>query len=245
MSVCDDGYSKADTVTRASVDVLNSLMVDGARKFNAQQFSVLNSWDWDDVHSKMVLAQQWANEPWLIMDSPTVFYAEATCKKAPLAMERFHELMDTINAIEKDMQTKGPLAPVAKQRPRTPKHEKLAPPPPPRPPSKRHYEIEADDADTDQTLKKHKVDDDDDDEHWETTEFDVKNWKYVLNDARVDHVAQKELWLLAQMSEDGKVASNSIIAKILKKAADGETFNNASAFVHTACKNARHRLSWE
>ena len=54
--------------------------------------------------------------------------------------------------------------------------------------------------------------------------------------------ASKELFLLAQLSEQGYQESNSIIAKLLKKKADSETIANVSAFVHRCVVNARTSL---
>ena len=79
-------------------------------------------------------------------------------------------------------------------------------------------------------------------EEWQTLDFDVNHWVNTLVQFGVDTGAQKSLFLLAQLGENGAWEANAIISKLLKKAADGEEIRNASAIVHTSCKAARHQL---
>ena len=79
-------------------------------------------------------------------------------------------------------------------------------------------------------------------EEWQTLDFDVNHWVNTLVQFGVDQGAQKSLFLLAQLGEDGAWQANAIISKLLKKSADGEEIRNASAIVHTSCKAARHQL---
>ena len=78
--------------------------------------------------------------------------------------------------------------------------------------------------------------------NWESFEFDVESWKELLDDGNVDLNARRDLFLLAQYGEEGKKAANDILFKLVKKLTDGVPMNNASAFVHSCVKNARHRI---
>ena len=77
----------------------------------------------------------------------------------------------------------------------------------------------------------------------ETTTFDVRNWKNVLNEFNVDETATNELFLLSQMSHDGARHANWIISKLLKKKADGQDIYNPSAFVHSAVLKSRYQVT--
>ena len=60
----------------------------------------------------------------------------------------------------------------------------------------------------------------------------------------VDLAARISLASLAQMSEVGYVAGNSIITKLLKRVAQGEVLDGPSAFVMKSCQNAKQSLDW-
>ena len=68
-------------------------------------------------------------------------------------------------------------------------------------------------------------------------------WDDCLQMWGVDEAARMSLYLLAQHSDAGKRAANSIIAKLLKKASRGEHVESPSAFVSTCVGNARDVLS--
>ena len=59
----------------------------------------------------------------------------------------------------------------------------------------------------------------------------------------VDTAARMSLASLAQMSEAGYLAANSIITKLLKRVAQGEVLDSPSAFVSKSCQNAKQSLS--
>jgi hypothetical protein len=77
---------------------------------------------------------------------------------------------------------------------------------------------------------------------WQSLDFSVEKWVATLRNFGVDDLAQKSLFLLAQLGDEGAKKANSVVAKLLKKAADGEQINNASAMVHSCCKSARHQI---
>ena len=80
-------------------------------------------------------------------------------------------------------------------------------------------------------------------EPWETTTFDIRNWKNVLNAFKVDDTAINELFLLSQMSHDGARHANWIISKLLKKSADGQELYNSSAFIHKSVLKSRYQVT--
>ncbi len=79
-------------------------------------------------------------------------------------------------------------------------------------------------------------------EPWASFDATPEAWKSVLDEHEVDTVAQQELFLLSQHSEEGWKAANSVLGKLLKKSADGAMPRKPSAFVHTCVQNARHLL---
>ena len=69
-------------------------------------------------------------------------------------------------------------------------------------------------------------------------------WAPVLADKfGCDEESIMELACLAQLSPAGYEGANTVVSKMLKKLSDGETFNNPSFFLHSACLAARHRIS--
>lgn len=67
-------------------------------------------------------------------------------------------------------------------------------------------------------------------------------WYSELKTIGCDDTSIKELFCLAQVSDDGRLSANQIIAKFLKKQADGEELRKPSALLHTCVKNARHDM---
>ena len=111
--------------------------------------------------------------------------------------------------------------------------------------AKRRHEM--DNYKWDNTVKKKYRRDELDNATWATIEFDLEVWKDTLVEFGVDDGAMKSLFLLAQLTtvEDprvGAVAANAVINKLLKKQADGDWLDKPSAFVHSACRNARHAI---
>ena len=77
---------------------------------------------------------------------------------------------------------------------------------------------------------------------WATFESNPVSWYTFLKDHTVDDNAIAEIFLVAQLSEAGWWAANAILAKLAKKAADGEVVQNSSGFVHRCVHNARAQL---
>ena len=68
-------------------------------------------------------------------------------------------------------------------------------------------------------------------------------WDGCLRQWNVDETARMSLYLLAQHSEAGKQAANSILAQFLKKESRGEHGISPSAFAATCVGKARTFLS--
>ena len=59
-------------------------------------------------------------------------------------------------------------------------------------------------------------------ESWERLDFDPRAWSAVLRRAGVDDTARMELFLLAQLGEEGKREANTVISKVLKHQGRGD-----------------------
>jgi len=70
-------------------------------------------------------------------------------------------------------------------------------------------------------------------------------WRVVLQEHNVDQTAQDSLWLLSSMSVQGHYEACNVIWKLIQKKSQGQTFANASNFVHTACNNAKRMMDGE
>lgn len=71
-----------------------------------------------------------------------------------------------------------------------------------------------------------------------------KAWKEVLNEFGCDDTSQQELYALSQQGEEEYRFCNGILAKLLKKQADGDRLHNSSAFLHSCVRNWRNRHQW-
>ena len=73
-------------------------------------------------------------------------------------------------------------------------------------------------------------------EDWVSFENDATRWNSLLLDLDCDTASRMSLFALAQ---NNKRAANGIIWKLVKKIADKQEINNASAFVHSSVKRTR------
>ena len=69
-------------------------------------------------------------------------------------------------------------------------------------------------------------------------------WWQALEEFGVDDFAKKGLFGLAQSSDAGRSAAFGIMAKLWKKASDGETIDKPSAFVWTCVKKTWDKAGW-
>ena len=58
----------------------------------------------------------------------------------------------------------------------------------------------------------------------------------------LDEISIQEIMLLASLSKEGWWGANAILAKLAKKAADGDKVRNPSAFAHSCVKNCRDSM---
>ena len=70
-----------------------------------------------------------------------------------------------------------------------------------------------------------------------------------MRDFNLDRDALKSLVLLAQLSDEGFRASNSIMAKLYQKKMNWDPLENPSAFVFSSVRKARNKIDpwfeWE
>ena len=74
---------------------------------------------------------------------------------------------------------------------------------------------------------------------WARLVFDPRAWKTTLEEHNVDEVAQKQVFLLAQYSDEGARRANAMIANL--EAAHWH-IRNPSAFMHASCRRVRREL---
>ena len=78
---------------------------------------------------------------------------------------------------------------------------------------------------------------------WATADGGIEKWTDNLrDDFGCDEDSIKDLYLLAQHSEDGRRHANNIVAKMYKKRSDNSELSNPSGFLHSCVKTARHQL---
>ena len=77
------------------------------------------------------------------------------------------------------------------------------------------------------------------DEDWVTFEFKAENWNGLLKQVGCDDTARMDLFSLAQVNKE---SANEIIWRIVKKLTNEIQLKNASAFIHSSCKQARHAM---
>ena len=73
---------------------------------------------------------------------------------------------------------------------------------------------------------------------WARLVFDPRAWKTTLEEHNVDEVAQKQVFLLAQYSDEGARRANAIIAELEAS----HYIRNPSAFMHASCRRVRREL---
>ena len=71
----------------------------------------------------------------------------------------------------------------------------------------------------------------------------IESWfDTLIDEFSVDTTARKEMVLLAQHSEKGYEAVNSLISKLYLKKRKNERIDNASAFISNGIRNAREDI---
>ena len=248
---CRMGMHRADTVCRALEDSLN-MMVDaeGRRLYNAKHFGLTSALGRKGYLQMLTEAKKWSRQPWVVMEGGPQArrnrFGYQGCSGSEAASKNWNAFHDWLDASYHTLPT--PPA--------------LLPPPPPPPQAIEVKEEEAEGEAEAEAAERERIvqaaltagaETSSQDsrkrgrtlEPWETFSRDASVWVDVLSDAGVDKVARQELFLLAQHSDAGFGEANSIIGKLLKKAADRDLPRNASAFVHSCVCKARGDIgSW-
>lgn len=243
---CNAGMHRSDVAGRVLEDVLNGIVdKKGRRLYNAKYFSV------SAVPAKMMMtvikdAKQWFLEPWALMPmSPPElekrfgYEAAMTCKTAWDNFNLIHaharseyEDFDAVEHIELlKMQASMPPSDVA---PWKLEPAETAPAVEPE-----IVEVHPEPTTEEPAAKRPRPPNY---EPWETVSRNITVWGSVLEENGVDVNAKQELYLLAQLGEDGYRAANGIIAKLIKKRCEGNPVRKPSAFVHQCTLNARNAM---
>ena len=79
---------------------------------------------------------------------------------------------------------------------------------------------------------------------WASAHAGIEVWHQSLqHDFGCDEPSIKDLFLLAQLSNNGYQAAINIVSKLYKKISDHQSINNPSGFLHSCVNNARNRLA--
>ena len=275
---CESGWHRASTVAMFFCCLLNYVVRNSLRSFNAMHFGLHDCYGKFGFPTRIQHAIQWSNAPWNVIDGGIqprhTLYAYTACAIDPVASHNWHLVYNEVDAAHAEMATGGdpspsalpvnatdavaepsslsnvaplPVVPHVPMQPVTPPPHVRAsvsasdvPPdasrnsqasgssgiPPPPPPPVRAGTVEVPPS-------------------WFTFSRDINVWWATLRSEGIDEGACKSLLLLAQHSDAGFRAANSLIAKLYKKRADGEIMSNPSGFVHKCSLNARHRIDQE
>jgi len=263
---CKTGHHRADCSGEAVTSVLNSLRNgDGSRPFNACHLPLHRVTSRSVLHERLQQAREWVSQPWTTMEPYR--FGENECKNDKNAFDGFNQIWDFVQLINDyhkyNFESRHPKeAPAAELSPASasPTHRRktkrasfrLTPrspsdPPPRVAPSILKRMPVTPDRSAFPPWKKKKT--------WKTVmdnameEWEVVGpvpladaWSSALKEWNVDEAARKGLFLLSQRSPWGFEMANDIVSKLIKKQADDETLRKPSAFVHTACKNARESM---
>ena len=82
---------------------------------------------------------------------------------------------------------------------------------------------------------------DDDMPEWVSFEFEPRRWFNLLMERGVDHEARKQLFMLAQLNEKGRLEAWSLISKLLNDWHNDKIWH-PSKFVQKGCSNAMSRI---
>ena len=231
---CHTGWHRGSTTGAVTESQLNRLeSPEIGRMFNAMWFPLHNCFGWLDIDRKIRLAIRWSKEPWMVVEGGgcarnSLFGARAA-RTDPDSWRNFTEIADTVESWFP-----------SSTRASTIETDSAAP-------------IVEDDAQGDLPAPSRPSASYPPQPEWATLKRDAAVWWQYLNDLGVDGPAQRDLFLLAQLSEEGYVEANHLLAKLVKKVSDDEEFKNISGFLHRGVLNARYRIqnkapsssSWE
>ncbi len=221
---CRTGCHRGSTTGAVTESQWNRLeREDGGRMFNAMWFPLHNCYGWADAERNIRLSIRWSSDPWMIVEGGTCdrnsLFGFRACKTAPDSWRNFAEICDTVEDwFPNTIPRSSVIEPVSVA-------STIGPVPP-----------------NDLPAPKGPSDSYPPQPEWATLKRDTSvRWQY-LNDLGVDGPAQRDLFLLAQLSEDGYVSANHLLAKLVKQVSDEEVFQNISGFLHRGVLNARYRI---
>ena len=221
---CTQGVHRVDVTGRMSESLLNSLKTPGGdRVFNVMAFHT-SSVKAFEVMAMIDSAERWHDSPWTIAPgvdfNPSEIFAYRNIVKNKVAFDNFTTIVDEVSKLLKE---KFPVEESIVGSAVEIDHRCAA---------------ESEDESKKKKLKGEQI------PAWASHGTDTAaQWYSFLISKKCDTTSIQELFCLSQMNEDGYVAANSIIAKVLKKQSDGVEFGNLSAFVHKCTTNARDALS--
>ena len=260
---CRTGAHRADTTGAVFTATLNSLMNgDGTRRFNVCHLPLHRVTNKAVLDDRFEQAREWVRSAWTM--SMPVRVGEKECQSNKQAFHGFCDIWEYIELtnqfhrfrleeVKEDAAADEDNSPEEEAehttRVKRKKLKQLALKPAPKTRSMR-----ASSSSTEPPEKKMK--------RWDTpmdswgTSMDIvlqewevagpvelaKAWSRTLQAWNVDRHARQGLFLLSQRSPTGLEYANDIVSKLIKKQADGELVLKPSAFVHTACKNARESM---
>ena len=237
---CRTGCHRASTVGAFLVEVLNYMMYNGNRQFNAQHFPLHKVYGRTGRFTLLKSAMSWASEPWDVKEggrrSRKDLYAYEACMLEPTAAANWlgvYKQIDEWFPLTPSPPTVPPTLPPPIVS-LTPTPPNVPPPPPPRERASSSSRVAPEPA-YDHRGAESLPD-------WATFDKDPVVWWQLLDSLGCDENSRQSLFCLSQFSDLGYEAANSAISKLIKKKADGERVDNASALLHTLCKNARHEL---
>ena len=220
---CTQGVHRVDVTGRMSESLLNSLKTpNGDRVFNVMAFHT-SSVKAFEVMTMIDSAERWHEAPWTIAPgvdfNPSEIFGYRNIVKNKVAFDNFTAIIDEASKLIKE---------------RFPGDEAMG---------ESAVEIDNRGAESEDESKKKKLKGEQIPAWASHGKDTAAQWYSFLVSKKCDTTSIQELFCLSQMNEDGYVAANSIIAKVLKKQADGVEFANLSAFVHRCTTNARDALS--
>jgi hypothetical protein len=258
--VCNHGCHRSDTAGRMTTDILNQVTNDvGDRIYNARYFAFHDVWKWEGVKQQLDDVKRWIAEPWTLTPGGPKpreqrYGYEAAMGNSKAAQQwgdvqqwfeqhfwsvpKAVQADDVVHDEPRAKRARSDDVPREGGRPDQPQWAAAAaaaaniiaggefpPQPPPQvpmpPPGPPPSHIQP---------------------AYVTFGCDPHVWNDLMMEMGVDGTARAELFLLAQHSQRGYEACNSIIGKLLKKKADQEFVGNPSGFVHRAVCNARGTL---
>ena len=264
---CESGWHRASTCAMFLCCLLNYIVRDGRRSFNANKFGLHDCYGKHGFPQRIEHAIEWSREPWSVKDGGVVprhtLFAYDACSIDPVASRNWSYVFDEVDAAHSaEVGPDGvpfppPLSvptPDEVTAPSAPSNSNVAPslyqqvrpPHPPTSPPPTHLSSIARASSSSAPAYPSfppPVDGPTDElPEWFTFDRDVSVWWRTLRNEGVDEDACKSLILLAQHSDDGYRAANALLAKITKKRADGEILTNPSGFIHKCSLNARHSI---